>query len=216
MNRWTATLQHWQRVAWRSPVTQWLLLLAAIVSTTGWILRVRPIAPVWGNVAEWVGGLATALALLFAALQIRAAKEQRIAEEEHRIAAELEHREAMARAVGVRSVTYEDGGDWYVDYALQNGGEYPIDDVVVVIADPGSPEHRPEDQAGTALEAVIGTVLSKETIREKRNKVAYKREPVFGESTSLASILFTDTWGTHWAKTPLGGLIRRARPPRIC
>jgi hypothetical protein len=216
MKRWIAVLQHWRRAAWHSPVTQWLLLLAAVVSTTGWILRVRPKAPVWGNIAEWVGGLATALALLFAAIQIREAKEQRIAEERHRVAAELEHREAMARAVGVRSVTYEENGSWYIDYALQNGGEYPIDNVVVVITDPGSPETRPEDQAGTALEAVIGTVLSKEIIRETRNKVAYSREPVFGESTNLASILFTDTWGAHWAKTPLGGLIHRDQLPRIC
>jgi len=216
MRRWIASLQHWQRVAWQSPVTSWMLLLVAVVSTTGWMFRVRPIAPVWGNVAEWVGGLATALALLFAALQIRAAKEQRVAEERHRMDAELEHREAMARAVGVRSFAYDEDGSWYVDYSLQNGGEYPIDDVVIVVTDPGSPEHRPEDQAGTALEEVIGTVLSKETISEKRNKVEFTGEPVFGERTSLASILFTDTWGNHWAKTPLGGLIRRDQPPRIC
>jgi hypothetical protein len=113
-------------------------------------------------------------------------------------------------------VTYEKDGKWYVEYSLQNGGEYPIENVVVIIADPGSEEQRPEDQVGTALEDVIGTVLSKETLTPRPQMVHFAQEPVFGETINLASVLFTDAWNQHWAKTPLGGLIRRKGPPRIC
>jgi hypothetical protein len=172
--------------------------------------------PNWGNVAEWVGGLATAAGLFFAAMQIRLASKERAAEEARKTTVEAERREAMARAVGVRSLAYEKDGQWYVDFSLQNGGEYPIDDVVIVITDPGSEGQRPEDQIGTALESVIGTVLSKETIERTGEVVHFTREPVFGEDINLASVLLTDPWNQHWAKTPLGGLIRRADPPRIC
>jgi hypothetical protein len=170
----------------------------------------------FGNVAEWVGGVATAAGLFFAAMQIRLASKKRAAEEARRAAADAEHREAMARAVGIRSVSYEKDAKWHVEFSLQNGGEYPIDNVVVVITDPGSEEPRPEDQVGTALEQVIGTVLSKETLQAGPEIVHFTREPVFGEYTNLASVLFTDAWNQHWAKTPLGGLIRREGPPRIC
>jgi hypothetical protein len=73
-------------------------------------LRVRARwRPKRGNVAEWVGGLATAAGLFFAAMQMRSASKEPAAEEARKATAEGERREAMARAVGVRSLSSRKG-----------------------------------------------------------------------------------------------------------
>jgi hypothetical protein len=204
------------RTAWRSAVVRWLLLAVALVAAAGWYWRLQPVETVWGDVATWVGGLATSAGLIFAAYQIRLANLQRRNEETRRIQDEGDRRVAMARAVGVRSVVKQEGPDWFVGFTLHNGGDYPINDVVVVIIDPGAPVIAPERQQGTALEYVVGTVLPKETISEEKYPVHFTAEPAFGEITSLGAVLFTDTWGQHWARSTLGGLTPQEHPPRIC
>jgi hypothetical protein len=168
----------------------------------------------WGTVGEWVGGLATAGGLVFAALEIRATRRDRLAEERRRISETDAHREAMARAVGVNALPVLDQeGNWEVEYEIFNGGSYPIDNVMLVVADPGV-DHDPTEQRGTALELVLGTVLPGRPVTG-RQPLSFTADPVFAQVTHLAALLFTDTWDQHWARGP-GVLRRRLDPPRSC
>jgi hypothetical protein len=56
-----------------------ILLGWALLATLGWTLDLRPLAPVWGNVAEWVAASTALLALVFAAQAVRAANRQVVA-----------------------------------------------------------------------------------------------------------------------------------------
>lgn len=193
----------------------------------------------WGTVGEWLGGMSAALGLLFAGLQIRLATQQRRQEEKLRTSAEEIRREAMARSVSVNayynnadtkdvlaeypwaadapSGVGQDTGEsvWLkMEYRLHNGGDLPIDNVVVVVGDPSAPTYRPQAQVGTATEIVIGTLAAKETDEDQR-LVRFGAEPVFGELTALAGVLFTDAWENHWYRAP-GKLERCEGPPRIC
>lgn len=184
------------------------------------------VAAEWGTVGEWVGGLAASLGLVFAAWEIRASTRERHAAEARRVADEEERREAMARSVSVRADLGVEpttdlpgpptGGPcaYRMSYRLHNGGEFPIDDVVLVVADPGADAPSLQDQKGTALELVVGTVASGDT-EEGEELVTLTERPAFEELTSLAGVLFTDTWGTHWFRAP-GVLERRNSAPRIC
>lgn len=193
----------------------------------------------YGSVGEWVGGVAAALGLFFAGIEIRRARQEREQEEKRRVDDEIERRKAMARAVGVNAeypdVTVEEiaathpwaveesEGDphlkddryvWYgVEYQVTNGGDYPIDNVLLAIRDPGKPPHD-DPQITTAAEEVIGTVAGGQTVSGRR-VVHFTDHPVFGELTSLAAVLFTDTWNTHWYRAS-GELVERDQPPRIC
>lgn len=93
-------------------------------------------------------------------------------------------------------------------------GDYPIDNAVLVVVDPGADHVRPGEQSGTAMELVLGTVMSKQTASGTQ-EVRFTAEPAFGELLGLASLLFTDTWNQTWHR---GSMIleRRSHPPRIC
>jgi hypothetical protein len=80
------------RRAWRSSWTSSLLFVALIVTSAGWIARLRPFAVVWGDVATWVAGVGTVLALMIAAGEFKRSSEefQRSSE-----LARLERQEAM-------------------------------------------------------------------------------------------------------------------------
>lgn len=188
------------------------------------------LALAWGTVGEWVGGLATAGGLIFAGLEIRMSMRQREAEEQRRREDEDKQRKAMARAVSINAYYEEDDdyvvrqGSWASDeikdvpwmkmeYTVHNGGEFPIHNVVVVVVDPGA-EAEPEEQRGCAKEIVIGTLAAKETVQDQ-SAVRFTEEPVFGELTALAGVLFTDVWGNHWYSGG-GRLVERDSPPRIC
>lgn len=97
---------------------------------------------------------------------------------------------------------------------LTNGGDYPIDNVVLVVADPGAVDSDPLRQLGTAAECVIGTILPKETIEDEMT-VLFAADPAFGELTALALVLFSDTWNCHWARGPML-LERRETTARSC
>jgi len=145
------------------PATRWVLAIGFVVCLVGWTFAIRPLAPAWGDVATWVSGLATSGGLIFAGLQIRDARRQRVTEDQRRVESELEQREAMARAVSVSSILDHTKDGWIVKYTLANGGDYPIDNVVFVVADYVN-DSRPEDQVGTAVEIVIGTMHHKQII----------------------------------------------------
>lgn len=167
-----------------------------------------------GDLGTWVGGLATASGLWFAGVQIKDSREERKAQEKQRRQDEEERREAMARAVAISSLAQRDGDCWVIEYTLLNGGDYPIESVVVV-ADSLDPECEPKRQLLTAFQSVIGTMHQGELHNEKIEVSFDYREPVFGETTALVSVIFTDTWGQTWWRGT-GTLERMDGPARIC
>jgi hypothetical protein len=120
----------------------------------------------------------------------------------------------MAQRVGVRAVPSKtDDGKWEVAYSVHNGGDYPINTLLLAVNDPGQ-DGRPEDQMGTAVEVVMGSINAGE-ISQGRTHVHFKAEPSFGELTYMAAVLFSDHWGNHWA-TKGGEVMRRPYPARVC
>jgi hypothetical protein len=83
--------------AWRSRPTPFVLLLALLATMAGWISRLRPAAADWGDVATWIAGVGTILALVIAAAEfnrssIQASKET----QESSDRAQKERQESMA------------------------------------------------------------------------------------------------------------------------
>ncbi|TFV65790.1 UNVERIFIED_ORG: hypothetical protein E4P37_08645 [Bacillus sp. AZ43] len=73
-----------------------MLAVIAVVCAVGWSFELRPAAPVWGDIATWVSGLATSGGLVFAGVQIRDARRQRLKEDQRLVQAEVERRTAFA------------------------------------------------------------------------------------------------------------------------
>lgn len=179
----------------------------------------------WGNVGEWVGGVSAAIAVAFAGYELRRVRTDRQQ-------AETEHREAMARAVSV-SAEYpqttqskiaranamrEHGQDAVylgVKGEVHNGGDYPIDDVIVYIADFNHQDSLPGHEGRNALEYGLGTVAARSMTSFAEPSVEFVGEPIFGEITSMAAVRFTDAWGTHWYRAARV-LEQRESPPRWC
>ncbi len=176
--------------------------------------ELRPLGTQWGTVGEWLGGLGATGGLVFAAMQIRAASHARAAEAERRETDEQERREAQARAVALYSVAEERDGKHFVKYRLMNGGDYPIDNVMLVVADPGAEYINLAQQQGTAAQLVIGTVLPKETLDDE-TEASFTEQPAFGQLNALARVLFVDTWDRSWMRGPMV-LERTAAPARTC
>jgi hypothetical protein len=121
----------------------------------------------------------------------------------------------MAERVGVRAIPGKTpDGEWEVPYRIYNAGDYPIHNVVLVIDDPGM-EGGPGMQEGTAREIVIGTLNAQESADGREKNVKFFREPVFGELTMLAVVLFSDRWDNNWAVSS-SGVTRMKNPPRVC
>lgn len=96
---------------------------------------------------------------------------------------ELRRREEMARRVSARAdVSQREDGRWNVKYRVHNGGENPLHAVVLVIDDT-SLEGAAEDQQGTALELVIGTMSAGEVMEDVFEEMHMSREPAFGDGT---------------------------------
>lgn len=193
---------------------RWFLLLAATVFLFGWVLSIQPLAPVWGNVGEWVAGLATAGGLMLTGKAVRDASLERGREEAARIVQETERREAQARAAAVVSTAKRGRGEheWIVTWTVLNSGDYPVDNAVVLIA--GEDGFDAVSQAGAYAEIACGTLLPNKEVTRK-TEVIRKHELGFAELNSLAYVIFTDTWGSHWARGP-GLLKKRATPARSC
>lgn len=163
-----------------------------------------------GSAAEWAAAIFTGGGLAAAVVQLRMgrieAQQERIRERE----AEEERREAMARAVGVtaRWQPGPNGGplpghdaQTPVATTVMNSSAYPISNAVLVL------------DADDPHEIVIGTILPGQELKDT-HKVR-RREVVFGEITGGAKLLFTDTYGNHWARST-ESLERRDQPARTC
>lgn len=153
-------------------------------------------------------GFAGALAQLHLSLNdSRAARAQGAANEE-------QAREAMARAVGIKSNWHPapDGcppnGDGLipVDVEIMNSGPYPITGAVLFLA---------TDHEDIPMQVVYGTVVPGERLED--TFTVKRSEITSGELTGGATLVFTDTYGTNWSSsTSWQGLERRKDPARIC
>ena len=112
-------------------------------------------------------------------------------------------------AVGISSVLVQEQGEWFVDYSVHNGGDYPIDNVVMVVPRFLYDWH--------LAEQVVPSIAAKGTLPSERVRLHVDPDfdPGFNELTDTAWLRFTDVWGNHWARRP-GELERHERPARRC
>ena len=161
---------------------------------------------VWGSVPDSVGVFFTGLGFAAAVYQLREGRLAQAAERVDARDAESERREAMARAVGVKASwgeTDQAKGETPVSIDIINSSPFPIDAVVVRITTDNEYPH----------EVVYGSLLPGEKTHD--TFVVNRTGLVFGELTGGAEILFTDTYGGHWRRTP-SQLERRDQMARIC
>jgi hypothetical protein len=169
----------------------------------------------WGNVAEWVAATATVLGFGGAIAQLRLSRSDSIRARGQEEQDELDRREAMARAVGVKSSWQPDergrpptdqDGLMPVQVEVLNSGPYPISSAVLELA---------SDDENLPMSVVYGTILPGEHLKDTH--LVRRTEVVFGELTGGATLVFTDTYGQHWSSsTSWRGLERRDQPARIC
>lgn len=168
----------------------------------------------WGTVADWFMAVLTAAGFAAAVLQLRSslrdsqnARKQARQEEE-------DTREAMARAVGLKSTWRPDSeggspnGDGLipVEVEILNSGPYPVRNVVLML---------PTDDERFPVEVVYGTILPGEHLKDVYD--IRRSEVTFGELTGGATLRFTDTFENHWSSsTSWQGLARVPHAPRIC
>lgn len=168
----------------------------------------------WGTAADWVMAVLTAAGFTAAVWQLRSnlrdsqnAREQDRQDEEYT-------REAMARAVGLKSTWRPDdsggspNGDGLisVDVEILNSGPYPIRSAILILST--DDERLPE-------EVVYGTILPGEHLKDTYN--VRRSEVTFGELTGGATLRFTDTFENHWSSsTSWQGFSSIPEAPRIC
>lgn len=157
-----------------------------------------------GNLAEWLAAIFTGAGFGAAVFQLRQGRIEAKARESHAYEQEVLRREAMARAVGV-SVIWDQPNSEGLAIArteIVNAGPYPISTAVLRLVADGAP-----------YEVVIGTILPGQHLTDQQQ--VPRAELSFGEITYGATLLFTDTYGEHWARTG-DSLERRDTPPRLC
>jgi len=163
-----------------------------------------------GSLAAWASAVLTGGGLLATAYQLRASRADAKAARVQAQLDEEQRREAMARAVGVK-VSWQpnrvgeppsNDGLMPAHVEVLNGGEFPICGVVLELATDRGP-----------AEIVYGTILPGEHLKDTHE--VHRTGVVFGELTGGATLLFTDTYGNHWARST-DTLERRDQPARIC
>jgi hypothetical protein len=164
-----------------------------------------------GNAAEWVAAIFTGGGLIAAAYQLRQGRAEAETARQREYAAEDQRREAMAQAVGV-TASWQPGPDGKppsghdglmpVRTEVLNAGQYPISGAVLTLGADDYP-----------MEVVYGTILPGQHIKE--NHKVRRQEVVLGELMGGVTLLFTDVYGNHWARSP-HSLERRDQPARLC
>lgn len=175
-------------------VPVWMLFVVgtiAVAACVGWGLRMRLLAPVWGDVATWVGSSATAAGLFFAGVQVRQA---RLAAKDARDEAsdnEKKRRKDLARTVTLEVNPNQSGPEIWFNVTVTNTGAFPVSDVRVS-------RNYGLDAAGssdTGRKTVQADVLhpggSKHGILD--------RDPDDGDPPPV-ELVFTDSWGQLWTR----------------
>lgn len=162
-----------------------------------------------GSAADWTAALLTGGGLLAAAYQIRHARLDAEAARARQRADDAARREHQARAVGITAywrpadeVLQPATSVYKVSVEILNGGEYPISDAVLHI-----------DQDESSREVVYGTILPGK--REEQVYEVTRHNMPFSDVTGGVTLLFTDTFGQHWARTPYS-LEQREFAAHIC
>lgn len=164
-----------------------------------------------GSLAAWVSAALTGGGLLAAVYQLRLGRQEAQTARQREYDDEVARQEAMAQAVGV-TAEWRPGPDGRppkrgngripVDVTILNASPYPISGSVLLLAADDLPR-----------QIVYGTILPGQTITDTHE--SERLEVVFGELTGGATLLFTDVYGNHWARTP-HSLERRDLAARIC
>ena len=125
---------------WRSTTTRWGLLCIALFSFTAWQVDLVPYETAWGNVASWVGAIATGAGLAFAGQSIRLQTMDQRNQKRQIIDDEDRRRDANARMVGLRAEWVRETvpakfgrteDEWRAKLTIQNGSPYPIRDIEI-------------------------------------------------------------------------------------
>lgn len=159
----------------------------------------------WGTFPDWGVMSFTGAGFGAAFYQLRLSRLEQRHERARAVQAQVAEREAMARSVGIK-INWGTKGTCpkrnVAQVEVVNASPFPIDAVVLVIEGDEFP-----------LEIVFGTMLPGERVADFYE--SGREEVVFGELTSGAHMLFTDTHGDHWARYP-GHLERREFMARMC
>jgi len=156
----------------------------------------------WGDVATWVGGIATAVALLLTYALLRVTRrEQRTAQ--------VEKREAQARLVSAwtNQIQQDPGSSKYsVTITLQNSSHEPVYGLRVAVG----AEWSGPDIAYVELD--LDYLVPPKYSQEKEIVLQFARTTAGTASTAGSSLpvelLFTDAAGKHWHRDRYGSLIQ--------
>jgi hypothetical protein len=160
----------------------------------------------WGDVADWVGSVATSLALLLTYLLLRATRQ-----EQHAI--RVEQRQTQARKVSAWCEQLEPAVDRGLDRVvvrLQNASDEPIYDLRVAV---GSDWWSAEiAYVELNVSYVIGPHYSEQHVVDIRMSRTADDNP---EHSPPVEIIFGDASGNFWHRDRYGGLteITAALPP---
>jgi len=173
------------------PVSRgWLVLAVCVfaVACLGWWTRLRPAAPVWGPVSEWVGGLGQFIAVIFLAWQIALLRSDQAA----RVRSDEEAVQTRAKAV---VVTAEEVAGGRILCRASNTGLFPVYSATLqcgtISAEhtfTASGEKKPVSSGGVLLPAA-----------EPMQIEFYAPQEAPGEMQGVA-MDFGDAVGNHWRR----------------
>lgn len=171
----------------------WLLVVIAGFAVTlfGWWLRIRPSAPVWGPVAEWVSGLGQLAALIFLAWQILLLRADQDHQSRREATSAKAEREARAKAVAVAVMC---PSSHRIVCDATNGGLFPVHGVTLAtaqITDGGTESPSEAKQTG------VGGVLFPGSPPSRTEFVVSSE---VDRSKQCVIIEFGDAWGYRWRR----------------
>jgi hypothetical protein len=151
----------------------------------------------WGDVATWVGGIATSLALFFTYALLRVTRrEQR--------AVQAEKREAQARLVSAWTTQIQPGpgsSSYSVTLTLQNSSDEPVYGLRTAV---GSEWSRAEI---AYVELDLDYIVPPKASQRREIALQFARIKPAGAGSSLpVELLFTDAAGRHWHRDRHGSL----------
>lgn len=173
------------------PVSRGWLMLAVcvfVVACLGWWIRLRPAAPVWGPVSEWVGGLGQFVAVIFLAWQIALLRSDQAA----RVRSDEEAVRTRAKAV---VVTAEEVAGGRILCRASNTGLFPVYSATLQCGTISGEhtftthgEKKPVSSGGVLLPATEPTRIE-----------FYAPEDALGDLRGVA-MDFGDALGNHWRR----------------
>jgi len=159
----------------------------------------------WGDVATWVGGIATAVALILTywLLRITLREQRRL---------QTEQRQAQARLVSAWSSQIQraaDGPRYSVTVTLKNNSDEPIYGLRAAVG----PGWSASDRSYTELDLVY--VMPPKSHKDEEVSIQLHRQPADAAESLPVELIFSDTAGRFWHRDRNGELtqITDERPP---